>query len=80
MANLLRDKVASLLTYFCFFPRFLENPRPGPKNDFVFLMDSSSDVTRLDFTREILFVKSLARELSISSSEFQAAVIAYGNR
>lgn len=59
---------------------YLENPRPGPGNDFLFLMDSSLDVTRLDFTREILFVKTLARELSVSLSEFHAAVIAYGNR
>ena len=43
-------------------------------------MDSSSDVSRSDFYQEILFVKSLARELSVSPSEFQAAVIAYGNR
>lgn len=59
---------------------FSENPRPGLSHDVVFLMDSSSDVSRPDFNREILFVKSLARELSVSPSEFQAAVIAYGNR
>lgn len=59
---------------------FSENPNPGPTHDVVFLMDSSSDVNRFDLYQEILFVKSLARELSVMPAELQAAVIAYGNR
>lgn len=56
-----------------------ENPYPGPTHDVVFLMDTS-DVSRSDFYQEILFVKSLARELSVTASEFQKAVVSYGNK
>ena len=59
---------------------FSDNEIDSPTHDFVFLMDSSSDVSAPDFYQEIVFVKSLARMLNtdVSPSEFQAAAIAYG--
>ena len=59
---------------------FSDNDIDSPTHDFVFLMDSSSDLSGPDFYQEIVFVKSLARELNtdVSPFEFQAAVIAYG--
>lgn len=63
---------------FLFF--FSDNDIDSPKHDFVFLMDSSSDLSGPDFYQEIVFVKSVARKLNtdVSPLEFQAAVISYG--
>lgn len=59
---------------------FSDNDIDSPTHDFVFLMDSSSDLSGPDFYREIIFVKALARKLNtdVSPSEFKAAAIAYG--
>ena len=59
---------------------FSDNDIDSPTHDFVFLMDSSSDISGPDFYQEIVFVKLLARTLNadVSPSEFQAAAIAYG--
>ena len=48
-------------------------------SDIIFIMDSSSDVTREDYVRQKRFVKDIARYLKISAGRgARAAVITYG--
>ncbi|XP_068690493.1 collagen alpha-3(VI) chain-like [Montipora foliosa] len=48
-------------------------------SDIIFIMDSSSDVTREDYVRQKGFVKDIARYLKISAGRgARAAVITYG--
>lgn len=88
-ARILQANLTWLLVYcwlmvkilnFTFCYTFADNDIDSPTHDFVFLMDSSSDVSAPDFYQQIVFVKSLARTLNtdVSPSEFQAAAIAYG--
>lgn len=58
---------------------FIEPRKPvGANLDIVFLVDSSSNVTRGDFANEKQFVSSLGRYLNISGGKSRGAMITYG--
>ena len=48
--------------------------------DVVFLIDSSSSVTSINFQLEKKFVKSLARTLNVGSDKSRGSVIVYGSK
>lgn len=64
--------------YFA-LPPFLEPRKPTNANlDVLFLVDSSSDVSRENFQLEKQFVTSIARSLNVSPGKSRGALITYG--
>ena len=54
-----------------------DEPLPGYLGDVVFLVDSSSQLSSDDFSKEKQFVKTLARDLGVPSETSRTAVVMY---
>lgn len=61
--------------------QFLVVPRPMDVDaDVIFIMDSSTDVSREDYMKEKDFVKRMARYLNVSPRKSRAAVLTFGSQ
>ena len=58
----------------------MSKPHVKFAGDVVFLVDSSSDVSPLNFGREKDFAKSVAKILNIDQNVSRAAILSYGDR
>lgn len=58
---------------------FLGSPT-GFKADIIFVVDSSSEISRIDFEREKAFVKQMSRLLNVHQGQSRAALVTYGTR
>ena len=72
------------LNYFHLFLKTTEQDKPVRPMEFsadiVFIVDSSNEVSRENYSKEKGFVKSLAKTLNLTPGKSRAAVIIYSNQ
>lgn len=78
--NFIREKHTHKLQLLIYFLLFLKAPEPEDiMADIVFLIDSSSSVTSINFRHEKKFVNAMARSLNASPDKSRTSVIVYGS-